>query len=195
MSHPREPQPVKLIVGLLYNDDDVQRQVLAILMKEFGPLDFVTRAEKFTYTSYYNGEMGMELLRQTCSFLDLVAQERLPDIKHFTNELEERFSLEGKRRINIDPGLLTPERLVLATGKNYTHRIYLRDGIYADLTLFFQGGSFHALPWTYPDYRSPTLIPFLNALRQKVLFQQRGKLPRRDFFTPGKKGVTPWFAA
>jgi len=107
----------------------------------------------------------------------LVRPESLPDVKHFTNHLEIELSRVGKRRVNLDPGLLSAERLVLATGKNYTHRIYLRDGIYADLTLLYEKGAYRTLPWTYPDYQDPSLLHFLGALRQKLHFQHRGRLP------------------
>ncbi len=177
MSIPRLPQPAKLIAGLLYREADLHRQVLQALEETFGAIDLLTEPEPFTFTSYYEREMGPGLIRQTVSFVELVAADVLADVKHTTNALEQRFARGGKRTINIDPGLLSEERLVLATGKNYTHRIYLRDGIYADLTLIYQKGCYQALPWTYPDYQSPRLLHFLAALRQKLLIQRRGHLP------------------
>lgn len=179
MSIPRDPQPAKLIAGLLFRDWEIARAVLEALCERYGPLDFLSESKPFTFTRYYDREMGGKLLRQTASFIDLVHMEDLPDIKLFTNELESRLSLGGKRRINVDPGLLSEERLILATGKNYTHRIYLRKGIYADLTLIYQGGAYQILPWTYPDYRDATLLHFLSALRRTLIFQRCGKLPRK----------------
>jgi hypothetical protein len=95
----------------------------------------------------------------------------LADIKCFTNDLEDRSSAEGKRLINVDPGYLLPERFVLATGKNYTHRIYLKAGIYADLTLIYYKGQFRPLEWTYPDYAGEPVIGFLESVRDKYLYQ------------------------
>ncbi len=103
-------------------------------------MDFLSAPGAFPYTTYYNKEMGQEIRRQTASFLDLVAPQSLPDIKLRTNEIETGLLRDGKRQVNIDPGLLGAERFILATGKNFTHRIYLRDGIYADLTLIYQKG-------------------------------------------------------
>ncbi|MCE5243815.1 MAG: DUF4416 family protein [Desulfobacteraceae bacterium] len=171
--------PAKLIVGLLFRDFDVQLQALESLSGRFGPLDFLSDPRPFSYTSYYEKEMGAELYRQTGSFVELVRPETLPDIKLFTNDVESRLSADGKRRVNIDPGLLSEERLILATGKNYTHRIYMRDGIYADLTLMYQDGAYRAFPWTYPDYSDATLLGYLDALRNTLRFQRSGKLPRR----------------
>jgi hypothetical protein len=179
MSQPKEPLPAKLIAGLLFRDFNVQQQALETLFERFGPPDFLTEPRQFSYTSYYDREMGPDIYRQTCSFLELVRPETLPDIKLFTNSIENQLSREGKRQVNIDPGLLSEERLILATGKNFTHRIYLRNGIYADLTLMYQGGAYQSFPWTYPDYRDPTLLRYLGALRNKLRFQRDGKLPRK----------------
>lgn len=177
MSEPKEPSPAKLIVGLLYREVEVFRQVLATLTERFGPLDYLSEARPFTYTRYYEKEMGANLLRRTASFLAPVHPGRLADIKLFSNQIEQEHAREGRRVINIDPGLLSAERLVLATGKNYTHRIYLRDGVYADLTLMYQGGDFQPFPWTYPDYQDPTFLHFLRALRAKLRAQLSGELP------------------
>ncbi|MGA7877499.1 MAG: DUF4416 family protein [Desulfoferrobacter sp.] len=178
MSVPREPQDAKLVVGLLFREFTIQKQTLMSLNERFGPIDFLTESKSFDYTDYYDKEMGSSLYRQTASFERLVRPELLADIKLFSNELEKRFAQENRRRVNIDPGLLSEERLVLATGKNYTHRIYLRDGIFADLTLIYQKGSYNVLPWTYPDYRAPELLHFLGVLRQKLIYQRTKRLPR-----------------
>ena len=178
MSKPHEPQPAKLVSGLLFRDFEIRNHVLEALCDHFGPLDFLSEAQPFTYTSYYDREMGEGLHRQLCSFSELARPETLADIKLFTNRIESRFLVDDKRQVNIDPGLLSEERLVLATGKNYIHRIYLRDGIFADLTLIYQEGGYQPLPWTYPDYRDARLHFFLIGLRHKLIFQRRGRLPR-----------------
>jgi len=180
MSIPKEPPPAKLMVGLLFSDFEIRDRALGNLVAHFGPADFLSEAGPFTYSTYYDREMGADITRQVCGFLDLIHPESLPDVKRLTNQLEIELSRHGTRQINLDPGLLSPERLVLATGKNYTHRIYLRDGIYADLTLIYQKGAFRKLPWTYPDYQEPLLLHFLRVLRQKLLFQHQGRLPTKQ---------------
>ncbi len=141
-------------------------------------MDFLSMPGAFAYTTYYDNEMGSGIRRQTASFLNLVAQGSLPDIKLRTNEIETNLLRDGKRQVNIDPGLLSAERFVLATGKNFTHRVYLRDGIFADLTLVYQKGAYRPLPWTYPDYREPEFLHYLEVLRKKLRFQLDGTLPR-----------------
>lgn len=178
VSAPREPVRAKLVVGLLFKSFTDQNEILDLLAVRFGQLDLLTEAQLFTFTDYYEKEMGPALYRRLASFASLVRPETLPDIKLFTNDLEMQFADGNRRRVNVDPGLLSVERLVLATGKNYTHRVYLRDGIYADLTLIYQSGSYRSLPWTYPDYRTPETLHFLNSLRRKLIYQQANRLPR-----------------
>lgn len=176
MSKPKEPEPAKLIIRFLYSDPGPERQALDALVSDFGPMDFLSAPGAFPYTTYYDEEMGHGIHRQTASFLRLVAPGSLPDIKLRTNEIETDLSAGGKRQVNIDPGLLSMERFVLGTGKNFTHRIYLRDGIYADLTLIYQKGAYRPLPWTYPDYREPEFLHYLQVLRKKLKFQRDGIL-------------------
>lgn len=178
MSAPRRPNPAKLVVGLLFRDPDRQQQVWQSLSERFGPLDCLTQPVPFTYTDYYEREMGPGIQRQLGTFLDLVDPDALPAIKLFSNDLERRLSPTEGRQVNIDPGLLSEERLVLATGKNFTHRIYLGEGIYGDLTLIYQKGAYRPLPWTYPDYRDPALLQVLQAVRAKLIYQRGGRLPR-----------------
>ena len=178
MSQPVEPYPAKLIIRFLFSDPGAQIQALNALVSDFGPMDFLSGSRAFTYTAYYDDEMGRAIRRQTASFMNLVAPESLPDIKLRTNEIETSLLGDGKRRVNIDPGLLSQERFVLATGKNFTHRVYLRAGIHADLTLVYQKGAYSPLPWTYPDYREPEFLHYLKVLRKKLKFQLDGILPR-----------------
>ena len=178
MSQPQEAPFAKLIVRFLFRDHAVQMEALRELSGRFGPSDCLTEPGPFTFTDYYDKEMGPAILRQTCSFDEPVRPETLPDIKLFTNGIENRFRESGKRRVNIDPGLLTEERFVLATGKNFTHRIYLRDGIYADLTLIFQKGAYRPLPWTYPDCRTPEFLRLLLLLRENLRSRRSGNIPK-----------------
>jgi hypothetical protein len=113
--------------------------------------------------------MGTPLFRRMLAFKRLIKQSALANIKLFTNDLEGEYSIHGRRRVNIDPGYLLHERFVLATGKNYSHRIYIGSKIYADLTLIYQKGHFNKMPWTYPDYASENVMTFLEWVRKKYV--------------------------
>jgi hypothetical protein len=115
--------------------------------------------------------MGGNLWRCLASFLHLASAAHLSEWKVYTNSLEKRFSLGNRRQVNLDPGYVARERLVLATGKNYAHRIYLNQGIYGDLTLLAGQGGLQALPWSYPDYAEGFVPEFLALVRKKYLWQ------------------------
>jgi hypothetical protein len=168
MSKLKEPKPAKLIMALLYSRREILEQLYQKLADRFGRIEWKSPEFEFTHTCYYTEEMGLNLVKMLLSFEMLVNQENLPEIKLTTNSLEQEFSSAGKRWINIDPGYLTLDRLVVATGKNSAHRIYLGNGVYADLTLVFQSGSYQPLFWTYPDYRSEKFVGIFNHLRKKL---------------------------
>ncbi|MFY9944118.1 MAG: DUF4416 family protein [Desulfobacterales bacterium] len=167
MSLPQPPAPAKLVVSLIMKDRGLLPELAAELETVFGPLEMVSRWLAFDFTPYYEAEMGRPLVRRMLAFRTLVAQERLAEIKLATNAIEARHTAGGCRRVNIDPGMLLLARFVLATGKNFAHRIYLTKGIYADLTLVYARGAFQRLPWTYPDYADDTLLGFLQQARRR----------------------------
>ena len=176
MSVPAPPRPAKLIIGFFLARQALAEIVGGRLEDLFGPVDLVSDWLPFDFTDYYTKEMGGPLYRQLLAFQNLIDQEQLPDIKHHTNAIESAFTREGRREVNIDPGYLLLERLVLATGKNFSHRIYLRRGIYADLTLVYRKERFESLPWTYPDYADARLQAFLLEVRKKYAVDLK-KLP------------------
>ncbi len=171
MSIPQKPKPAKLFVSVISASLNRITSVLSVLAGYYGTLDFVSAVLPFDYTEYYHGEMGQPLIRRFVSFDRLVPQESLAQIKLETNLLEAELGVGGKRAVNVDPGYLLAERLVLASGKNYAHRIYLSQSIYADLTLIYRDKEYRPLAWTYPDYAEPKVRDWLRALRQKYLLQ------------------------
>ncbi len=166
--------PVKLLAGLITADLLLFAAVKERLEKVWGPVDCVSEIMDFNYTRYYEEEMGSPLYRQFISFQELVDPGSLAPRKLFTNSLENELAADGKRRINIDPGYLAPAKLVLATTKDRAHRIYLRDGIYAEVTLLYYRGRFTPLPWTYPDYRTSGYHQYFLQVREKCLRQTKG---------------------
>jgi hypothetical protein len=169
MSEPRKPDKAKLIVGIFTREKDLALPFARELERAFGPTDMVSRWIPFDFTKYYESEMGGPLFRRMFAFRQTVEQGALADIKTLTNQLEKEFTENDARRVNADPGILSLERFVLATGKNFTHRIYLKKGVYADLTLVYTKGAFRELPWTYPDYKDRRLLRFLEKAREKYV--------------------------
>jgi hypothetical protein len=153
-------------------------QAIELLRNKFGGTDYVSDALNFDFTDYYEPEMGVGLKRHLLSFTNLIMPDELPAVKLATNALEDDFAgADGKRILNIDPGYIALCHLILATGKAFTHRPYLRAGIYADMTLVYRGGRFQTLAWTFPDYGSKEMLNILTMLRERY-FEQLKKLPR-----------------
>ena len=177
MSRPKEPQPVKLIASILGADIQATDKVISKLEEKFGPADYISDELKFDFTDYYEPEMGTGLKRRLISFAKLIMPDELPGIKLATNIWEDEFTgSDGKRTLNIDPGYIALCHLILATGKAFAHRPYLRDGIYADMTLVYRGGRFQTLEWTFPDYGSEEMLEILTMLRERY-FEQLKKQP------------------
>lgn len=176
MGRPKEPDPAKLFMSLIVTEEAVFSQGLEDLRLIFGEVDSVSQEFPFDLTDYYAKEMGPHLFRRFVTFERLILIPSLPDVKQITNRIEEKYALpSGSRRVNIDPGYLCLQHVVLATTKGYTHRPYLREGIYADLTLIYQDKSFRPLEWTYPDYRQDEIIGLFNRFRKKYLEALRGR--------------------
>jgi hypothetical protein len=174
MSNPHEAEDVKLVSSVFSSQERLIEKGIQELEQLFGRTDWVSPRLLFDRTRYYEREMGWPLHRRFISFRDLVRPEDIVGIKLETNRIENRYTQDGKRIMNIDPGYVALERLVLATGKNYTHRIHLSKGIYADLTLIFNKGSFRPLAWTYRDYADPEVIGYFNIIREGYKKQIRG---------------------
>lgn len=177
MAEVRQPSPVKLFIGTIFASEGILIAAKEKLKKKFGLLDFQSSSVPFNFTDYYEQELGPKLWRQFFSFQRLIDPAKLAAIKLYTNRLEKQFSRENNkpsRRINLDPGYICGSKLVLATAKDFVHRIYLRQGIYAQVTLYFQDGKFNPYAWTYPDYKSKAYSQSFQAIRELYLKQ----LPR-----------------
>lgn len=155
-----------MIVGLISGDTELFAKVRKILESRFGRIDFESEPLNFDNTDYYQAELGEKLRRKFLSFGKQVDLKKIYKIKLYTNSLEKRFSESGKRRVNIDPGYLNLSKLVLLSTKDYSHRIYLNKGIFAEATLFYKDKTFNPWPWTYPDYRSEEYVGIFNSIRK-----------------------------
>ncbi|MEE9295038.1 MAG: DUF4416 family protein [Phycisphaerae bacterium] len=174
----RPPRRAKLFCGLLGSELDLLALGRRRLAEHFGEIDLQSQVWPFDATDYYEAETGPGIQRQFVFFDNLISVERLAEIKRLTNEIEHRICDDlglprSTRRVNIDPGYISLSKLVLATTKDHAHRIYLQQGIFAEVTLRFEKGGWRAWPWTYPDYASETYHAFFTQGRER-LKQQLG---------------------
>ncbi|HEY8349634.1 MAG TPA: DUF4416 family protein [Clostridia bacterium] len=168
----------KLIICVMYSDPAFLEKAEKMLVDTFGPYDLVSGDYSFSdnFSAYYDEELGGKAIRRIYSFERCIDPSRLASIKTLTNSFEETLSEGGKRRINLDPGLLSHGRVVLASTKNSGFRIPLAGGIYAEITLFYGQGRWNRLPWTYVDFQSEPVKDFLMEVRRIYLGQRKAWL-------------------
>lgn len=165
------PKKVKFICGLIFHETAVLEEVLGRMSGIFGKIDFRSRDIPFDFTDYYYPEMGEGLSRAFVSFETLKEPAEFTEIKLRCVDIEKEFSTELKRRINIDPGYVSESKLVLLTTKDFSHRVYLGKGIYAEVQIYFQNKYWNDLPWTYPDYKTDEYKNILLCIRKKYINQ------------------------
>ncbi|HNS15658.1 MAG TPA: DUF4416 family protein [Syntrophorhabdaceae bacterium] len=166
MGTPKDPKPVKLFASLIFKEEAPFQGALKMLEDKVGAIEQKMPPAVFSQTDYYEKEMGKGLLRVFVLFKELFPRDLLPGIKLRTNEIESAFSENRRRSVNIDPGYISLENVILATTKGYAHRIYMGSGIYADLTLIYSSGTYRPLEWTYPDYGEAKTISVFNDWRE-----------------------------
>jgi len=167
MSRLTTPDPVVGFLALLLSAGENADQAVMGMEAVCGKTSLITDPIPFDYTAYYEKEMGPGLLRVFCFYDDPMQPEKLVEQKLFADGLEKRIAPTERRIVNIDPGYYNLDQVALSTGKYAQHRMYLGKGVYGDVELIFKAGSFQALPWTYPDYRSPEVIELFNDRRRK----------------------------
>lgn len=176
MAHISYPKPVKLFVGCIFADKQIFEDACCAFSQKYGSIDLVSDIWDFSHTNYYESEMGKNLHKSFITFKDLILPETIKDIKIFSNQLEESFQETRQRPINLDPGYVDAAKVILATTKDYNHRIYLGSGIYAEVELFYQQKTYKAWPWTYPDYQFPHYIDFFLGVRKTYRKQLAGRV-------------------
>ncbi len=172
-----QPDAVKLICGMISASAELFDLAQARLEETLGPVDVCSEIIPFDFTTYYDEEMGQPRLRKFIAFDKLIDPGQLADIKRATNLLEDEFAKtlgpasQIRRPINLDPGYVAQSKLILASMKDFSHRIYLNGGVFGEVTLQYRQG-WQSLPWTFPDYGSGRYFPFLNEARAKLRQQE-----------------------
>ncbi len=172
MAIPRPPEKALFFSGILAAEPSLLPLAREVLERVFGPAFMASDVFPFLHTEYYKDELGTNPVRQFLAWPDLYPTEKIADAKLLTNAMEidlaRQIGSNLSRPINLDPGYLTLAKLVLASAKNHAHRIHLRDGIYAEITLQYRHGHFHALPWTFPDFADNRYHAYFLGLREKI---------------------------
>ncbi|MFO7889691.1 MAG: DUF4416 family protein [bacterium] len=168
MAEIRQVKPVQPICAVTFSKQVDLESVISALKAIMGKVDERSETYSFNYTDYYTKEMGIGLRKFFLSFLKLQMPDFLADMKNKTNAVEKTFAVKGKRRINLDPGYLTSAKVVIASAKDFAHRIYLGKGIYGDLQLQYRHGHFWPEKWTFPDYTSQPVIEFFEKIRNQI---------------------------
>jgi len=177
MGRIHDVEPVKLFVGMLSAYPGAFADAESALVDALGPVDLRSDLFAHEFTEYYRDEMGHPLVRYFIALGDLVAPDELAGIKRLANEVENRMAGAADwpvaRPVNLDPGYVAPSKLVLASTKDFSHRIYLDDGIFAEITLLYKHGQWHDLEWTFPDYRTPAYHDFFTRVRTRLMEQRQ----------------------
>jgi hypothetical protein len=167
MGNITEPGPVKLLVGMLSQDISLFDKLKDTLQQEYGPVDLESDVWRWEHTQYYEKEMGEGLKRKFIFFENLIHPGTIADIKLKTDEMEKlHLNKNSGRMINLDPGYIDAAKLVLATTKDFSHRIYLDKGIYGEVTLFYSGDDYKVLPYTFTDYRTKKYMEIFKQARE-----------------------------
>ncbi len=174
MGEAHGPQAVNLVCPMLAGREEWLDAAMERVEAAFGPTDLVSATWPWPFSSYYEPEMGAPLLRRICSLRDLVAPDAIMDVKLETNRIEKDLAAAlapgaPARPVNLDPGYVALSKMVLATTKDYAHRLYLGRGIYAEVTLRWRRGGFEACEWTYRDYASGEYKAFFAEVRARYV--------------------------
>lgn len=161
----------KLFIGVLYSDNTIVEEVYSQLETLWGPIERRSEPIPFLFTDYYNEEMRVTPTRQFLLFQKLIDPSLLAQCKIETNKIEEMWATDQRRRINLDPGLISAENIILATTKNRGHRIPLHSGIYGEVTLLYTNKGYIDFQWTYPDYKERRSKEFFLSARKEYLAQ------------------------
>jgi hypothetical protein len=165
--------PVKAVCAVTFSSGLRWEDAVSGLDALLGPMDGASPVFPFDFTDYYRAEMGPGLRKLFVSFETLMPAGDLPRVKRASNGLEAGWALNGRRRVNLDPGYVTGAKLVVASAKDFAHRVCLGDGIFGDVQLQYRHGRWRRSAWTFPDYRTPLAHAFFSGVRDRYNQQER----------------------
>lgn len=163
---PEAVKPVKFFIGGLFSSEPLLKTAIEMFTAQFSQVDWQSQSYLFNWTDYYEAEMGKPIYRKFFSFEKLMVPDFLAAAKLLTNAIEQRLAVRGKRKVNLDIGYLDYDKVVLASAKYGIHKIYLDQGIYADLALHYEKGKYAPYPWAFLDFQSAEYHPFFLKIRE-----------------------------
>lgn len=166
MAAPQNPYPVKLFVAALFSQEAVMHEAIDRMEEQWGPIDYASDAIPFDVTDYYVSEMGEGLVRQLFSFARTISPAEIVAVKLRSNELEDCFAEGGRRKINLDPGYMDHNKVILPSMKQGSQKIYIDKGVWADPTLRYEKGTLLAFDWTFPDFKDGRYLRPLLRIRE-----------------------------
>lgn len=175
MGIPSEPLGVKVFFAIMFEPSFPVDSLINKFDALYGERECNYGPIPFSWSEYYASEMGKDLMKVYISYKKLIDRAELPAIKNYTNGIESEYAVDNKRRVNIDPGYLSRDKVVLATTKDFYHRLYIADGIYAEVTLHYKRGRYRFFSWTYPDYRQPEIYKFFEKARATLVNEVRSQ--------------------
>lgn len=182
MAQPRDVDPVKLFVAILWAGEEALGAALERLRVRWGTIDFVGADHFFDLTDYYEPEMGPGLRRRLVSFEPLVPPGRLVEAKHESNAVEAELAAGRGRRVNLDVGYLDLHKIVLGSFKGAGQKLYLADGVWADLAARYRAGRYQPFEWTFPDFSDGRYDGDLAEIRARY---------RRQLAALGRRRTSP----
>ena len=166
MSFPRKPLSALPFMGIIISQDIDYAKLIKELEADFGEILFERPLIPLDWTEYYTSEMGEKLFRSWIFFKELIDPSEIVAIKHRSRVIEDKYSVGNNRRVNLDPGYVNAARVVLSTFKDFSHRVYMFDGVYAEVTMQFRGTDFRAEEWTFSDYIDEKNLPYFHKARK-----------------------------
>lgn len=172
MAKTKQPTSAKLLIGIMYAEEKICAEILGKLQQKFGEFKQGPIID-FNFTNYYEDETGKNLKKTYVVFDLQIKREQITAIKLLTNQLEQEFCSNGLRKINIDPGYITPMQVVLASAKEHPYRIHIADGIYGQIVLVYSRNNWIPVDKTFADYQQKEVQGFLISARNTLI--NRGK--------------------
>lgn len=160
---------VKFFVAVLYSKKEIYDKTILLLKEKFGEIIIEGKPYDFDFTDYYSEEMGKDLLKRFVVFKKEIDKKELSQIRKVTGEIEDKFRVNVKRQINLDPGYISDKEVVLASVKKKDFKENIGNGIFAHKIYSFENNKVKIFFHTFPDYKVEENKKFFLDIKNKFL--------------------------